>query len=1036
MSTTLSRCLVAAILVGTAQAQVPLSGPLSDMTTGPLVTGTVYHVSGNINVPLGATLTIQPGVVVKMPFDGTFNVNGTLLVNGTGPDSVHFTDIRDDSVGGDSNGDGGATAPAAAWWRGIEFSGTSSASNVRGLTARYGGRFIAAFELFNCAATFIDCRARNFSNDGFDLNSSSAPVLTGCGVQNCSVTAFAKVPLAALPNFSGLTASSNGENWIGVPAALVPAGQSLTIGPQNGIAGAIQLLNGLTIAAGGTLQLDAGLALKMAFDNQVVIDGQLNVAGTGAAPVHFTDQRDDTVGGDSNGDGAATIPAAGWWRGLNYQAGSGGTMRHARIRFGGRFIAGLELTSAAPTIEDTLVSNFANDGVDLNASALPVLTRVTATSCTGTAITGTPIQALPLFSSLSATLNAANWVDVTSANVMGGQSVTFGPNSGIQGVVRFNVPINVSQGGTLTLLPGTICKIRFDGSVNVDGLLLVQGTPGNRVWFTDERDDAVGGDSNADGASTIPAAGYWRGINLRATSDGSSLAYTNIRYGGRFISGLELENASVTVNRCFIADFSTVGIDCNNSADVCSFEHVVVERCQGNAIDNVQISRVVDFVNATGSGNSANRLVVRSGTVTGLVTIEPENQFLGSIALGSSLTIPVGASLNLQPGVVFKLGFDDSITVLGSFSVRGTIEEPVILTEERDDSVGGDSNGDGAATVPGPGYWRGIDFISTTSASTVLGLEVRYGGRFFANVRVQQPTVFMREVRSLYCSGDGFEFLAAGIAPTRLVAVGNGGDGVQLTSGAFDVRQITAYGNAGFGVRGAGSWTGRVLDTISRNNSSGPYTGIGAGRVRYSNGSPALAGIDGNIDVDPAFVDAVNGDFHLLAGSPCIDTGDPASPMDPDSTRADMGAYFFNVCEPTVFCPQASFPPCIPTLDYRGFASLSSPEPFWVRQFGSPTLSFAIFFYGIGAPATIPGAFGTICVGGPYQRLAPVPSGGNLADGPCVGRFEIDFNAYLRTGADPAIVVGSNVIGHFWYRYGLAPGNAAFSQAIEMPVCP
>jgi len=51
---------------------------------------------------------------------------------------------------------------------------------------------------------------------------------------------------------------------------------------------------------------------------------------------------------------------------------------------------------------------------------------------------------------------------------------------------------------------------------------------------------------------------------------------------------------------------------------------------------------------------------------------------------------------------------------------------------------------------------------------------------------------------------------------------------------------------------------------------------------------------DGNIDVDPAFIDPDNGNFHLMANSPCVDTGDPRSPLDPDSTRADMGAYFYD----------------------------------------------------------------------------------------------------------------------------------------------
>jgi len=49
-----------------------------------------------------------------------------------------------------------------------------------------------------------------------------------------------------------------------------------------------------------------------------------------------------------------------------------------------------------------------------------------------------------------------------------------------------------------------------------------------------------------------------------------------------------------------------------------------------------------------------------------------------------------------------------------------------------------------------------------------------------------------------------------------------------------------------------------------------------------------------NLDDDPLFADPDNGDFHLTEDSPCIDAGDPESPLDPDSTRADMGAYYYH----------------------------------------------------------------------------------------------------------------------------------------------
>jgi len=48
-----------------------------------------------------------------------------------------------------------------------------------------------------------------------------------------------------------------------------------------------------------------------------------------------------------------------------------------------------------------------------------------------------------------------------------------------------------------------------------------------------------------------------------------------------------------------------------------------------------------------------------------------------------------------------------------------------------------------------------------------------------------------------------------------------------------------------------------------------------------------------NIFLDPMFADTSTGDYHLTAGSPCIDVGDPASPQDPDSTIADMGVHYY-----------------------------------------------------------------------------------------------------------------------------------------------
>lgn len=48
-----------------------------------------------------------------------------------------------------------------------------------------------------------------------------------------------------------------------------------------------------------------------------------------------------------------------------------------------------------------------------------------------------------------------------------------------------------------------------------------------------------------------------------------------------------------------------------------------------------------------------------------------------------------------------------------------------------------------------------------------------------------------------------------------------------------------------------------------------------------------------NILLDPLFINPAASNYHLQQTSPCIDAGDPSLPADPDSTIADLGAFYF-----------------------------------------------------------------------------------------------------------------------------------------------
>jgi RHS repeat-associated protein len=102
------------------------------------VANSPYVLDGDVTVAAGATLTIDPGVIVK--FNGQFRtmwINGTLSAVGTAANPITFTSYQDDTAGGDTNGDGSATTGAPGQWYEIGFN--ASGSVLQYVNVRYGG---------------------------------------------------------------------------------------------------------------------------------------------------------------------------------------------------------------------------------------------------------------------------------------------------------------------------------------------------------------------------------------------------------------------------------------------------------------------------------------------------------------------------------------------------------------------------------------------------------------------------------------------------------------------------------------------------------------------------------------------------------------------------------------------------------------------------------------------------------------------------------------------------------------------------------
>ena len=357
-------------------ADTTISGPISfDTTWSPA--GGVYIIDSNFSVLLGVTLTIEPGTIIKARTTalGGPSIYGRLIANGTSELPIYLTSFYDDSIGGDTGNDG-LTTGANGQWQGLYFK-PGSIGEFDHVVLRYAGQGGFGFGDFigieNDGGTVAIKNSLIDQNNQHGIwqkagtlvieNTTISNHMFGLTMWGGAVTATSNSFLSnsqyGLHASGGDSLSLTGNDFTGnARTAYVVA--SLDFSHVNNTSedianrgfetsgeardGAVWqtsdlpfILNELIVGSGKTLKLSAGTVFKMGPGAYLDVRGFLISNGTADAPIYFTSLKDDSVLGDTNGDGAGSSPNMTDWDGLTFRENSVGNISHSVIKYSGGF---------------------------------------------------------------------------------------------------------------------------------------------------------------------------------------------------------------------------------------------------------------------------------------------------------------------------------------------------------------------------------------------------------------------------------------------------------------------------------------------------------------------------------------------------------------------------------------------------------------------------------------------------------------------------------------------------------------------------